>query len=107
MARDEWFRSETWDEPTRVAFEARLARSRTPFHRAQYLRIQGLTLTTTNKRCEVSAGRALLERVITDFPDEVMEVAGAHFALAETFLRDNRTDDAIPHLRVCLILEAG
>jgi hypothetical protein len=107
MAREDWYRSETWDESTRAAFESRLARSRTPFHRAQYLRIQGVTLTATGKRREVNAGRGLLERVIADFPDEVMEVAGAHFALGESLLGDNCVDDAIPHFRVGLIVESG
>jgi tetratricopeptide (TPR) repeat protein len=107
MANDDWFRCEVWDETTRDAFEARLACSRTPFHRAQYLKIQGATLTTTNKPREVAAGRALLGRVITDYPDEVLMVANAHFALADSYLRENRLSAAIDHLRLCLILESG
>jgi hypothetical protein len=106
MSRDDWYRSETWDESVREAFETKLARSRTAFHRAQYLRIQGLTLTGTNKRREVVAGRALLERVIADFPDEVLEVAGAHSALADSFLESD-PPAAIEHLRACLALEQG
>ncbi|HET8652368.1 MAG TPA: hypothetical protein VFM13_07330 [Gaiellaceae bacterium] len=104
MSRDDWYRSETWDDSAREAFEARLARSRTAFHRAQYLRIQGVTLTGTNKRREVAAGRALLERVIADFPGEVLEVAGAHSALADSFL-DSNPRAAVEHLRACLALE--
>lgn len=107
MANDDWFRSETWSETTRAAFETRLARSRTEFHRAQYLRVQGLTLTETNRRREVSAGRALLERVITEYPGEVLEVAGAHSALADSFARENRPREAIEHFRACLALESG
>jgi tetratricopeptide (TPR) repeat protein len=107
MTKDDWFRSEVWVEATRDRFEARLARSRTPFHRAQYLRIQGLTLTETNTQREITAGRGLLERVITDFPDEVLEVAGAHSALADSYLRENHLRDAIEHLRLCLTLESG
>jgi tetratricopeptide (TPR) repeat protein len=107
MAKDDWFRSEVWDKTTRAAFEARLARSRTPFHRAQYLAIQGSTLTATEKRREISAGRALLERVITDYPDEVLQVANAHSALADSYLREDRLSEAVEHLRLCLILESG
>jgi hypothetical protein len=107
MADDDWYRSEVWDQTTRDAFEARLARSRTPFHRAQYLKIQGATLTATNKRREVEAGRALLERVIADYPDEVMMVANVHSALADSYLREGRLSEGIEHLRLCLILEKG
>lgn len=106
MSTEDWYRSETWDDSSREAFEARLARSRTAFHRAQYLRIQGLTLTVTHKQREVAAGRALLERVIVDFPDEVLEVAGAHYALAESLV-DQSARAAIEHLRACLALEQG
>jgi hypothetical protein len=106
MAKDDWFRAETWTEATRTEFETRLARSRTAFHRAQYLRIQGITLTETNKRREISAGRGLLERVITEFPDEVMEVAGAHSALADSLAQEDPRK-AIEHLRICLVLESG
>ena len=106
MSRDDWYRSESWDDSTREAFETRLSRSRTAFHRAQYLRIQGLTLTATTKRREVAAGRALLHRVIADFPGEELEVAGAHYALAESFL-DSNPPAAIQHLRACLALEQG
>ena len=104
VSRDDWYRSEMWDDSMREAFEARLSRSRTTFHRAQYLRIQGLTLTATKKRREVEAGRALLARVIADFPCEVMEVAGAHSALADSLL-DSNPRAAIEHLRACLVLE--
>jgi len=107
MSDDDWYRSEVWDETTRHAFEGRFARSRTPFHRAQYLKIQGATLTATNKPRKVEAGRALLERVIADYPDEVMMVANAHSALADSYLRDDGLSQAIEHLRLCLILEKG
>lgn len=106
MSRDEWYRAQTWDDSTQEAFETRLSRSRTAFHRAQYLYIQGATLTATNKRREVAAGRALLERVITDFPGEDLQVAGAHYALAESLI-DSNPDAAIEHLRACLALEQG
>lgn len=107
MASRDWFRCGKWDAATRDAFETRLARSRTPFHRAQYLYIQGVTLVETRKRREVSAGRTLLERVIEDYPDEHHQVAGAHYALANSYLREDRRSEAIEHLRLCLILEAG
>jgi predicted negative regulator of RcsB-dependent stress response len=106
VSRDDWYRLETWDDSARQAFETRLSRSRTPFHRAQYLRIQGVTLASTGKRREVAAGRALLERVIEDFPDEVLEVAGAHYALAESFV-DSNLRAAIEQLRACLSFEHG
>jgi hypothetical protein len=107
MGRDDWFRSESWDAAAQELFAAKLARSRTPFHRAQYLRIQGLTLVETRDRRRVEAGRELLERVLAEYPDEVMEVAGAHFALGESFVHGRDHERAVAHLRTCLDLETG
>jgi tetratricopeptide (TPR) repeat protein len=88
-------------------FEAKLARTRSGFNRAQYLRIQGLTLVETGDRRRVEAGRQLLQRVIDEHPNEPLEVAGAHYALAQSFVRDGLHDEAMGRLRTCLALEAG
>jgi tetratricopeptide (TPR) repeat protein len=42
--REEWFRRTNWSEQDRAEFFSRLARSRSQYHKAQYLRIQGYTL---------------------------------------------------------------
>lgn len=107
MSRDDWYRSESWDDAARALFETKLARARGGFYRAQYLRIQGQTLVETRQRTRVDAGRELLHRVIEEYPHEEMEVAGAHYALGQSLFREGRYGDAIEHLLACLQLEAG
>ena len=107
MGRHDWYRSESWSAQEQELFETKLARSRTPFNRAQYRRIQGLTLVETRDRRRVDVGRELLRRVIAEYPDEVIEVAGAHYKLGDSFAEDGDYDEAIAHLRNCLELESG
>lgn len=68
MARDEWFRSPAWDEQIEAAFEQRLPRAR-PYNQPQYIRIQATHLLSSPDPRVREAGRALLQRVITTFPD--------------------------------------
>ena len=44
MSRDDWFRRHTWTDTDRSDFFARLARSRSGFHKAQYALIQAIEL---------------------------------------------------------------
>lgn len=68
VARDEWFRSPAWDEQIEAAFEERLRRAR-PYNQPQYIRIQATHLLSSPDPRVREAGRGLLRRVITTFPD--------------------------------------
>lgn len=68
MARDEWFRSPAWDEQIEAAFEQQLPRAR-PYNQPQYIRIQATHLLSSPDPRVREAGRGLLQRVITTFPD--------------------------------------
>jgi tetratricopeptide (TPR) repeat protein len=70
MTRNDWFLQTTWSEAQASSFFERLARSRTPFHRAQYLRIQALTLANTGEPANISTALGLLERIFRDNPDK-------------------------------------
>jgi len=102
--RDDWFRSPAWDAEEEERFEARLRRARRS-NQAQYLRIKGLALTAEGDSHR-EVGRALLGRVIHDHPDSPGEVAGAHFALGESFAEEGRFAESETELRACLEMEA-
>ncbi|RYF16223.1 MAG: hypothetical protein EOO30_11740 [Comamonadaceae bacterium] len=72
--RAEWFRATTWTEEHRSRFFARLARSRTSFNRAQYLRIQAFTLGEAG---HPEAALELLNLLVTEYP-ESSQLALAH-----------------------------
>jgi hypothetical protein len=66
--RDKWFRSPAWDAQIAAAFEQRLRRARR-YNHAQYIRIQATHLLSSPDPRVREAGRGLLRRVITTFPD--------------------------------------
>jgi hypothetical protein len=72
--RDEWFRRTVWTEEDRSAFFARLGRSRTAFHKAQYLRIQAYTLSQHGHSV---AALELLNLLVTEYA-ESSQLALAH-----------------------------
>ncbi len=84
----DWFRNTSWDEAIERAFDRRLRRARSS-DRAQYLRIQACTLTSSHPE----AALRLLDRYF-QLP-EVFDHAQAHVDCAEAFLALGRTEEAI------------
>ena len=77
MAKPEWFRRTTWSPQDQEEFQQRLMRSRSTFHKAQYLRIQALHLAEVGTAPLLEAAIALLNQLITQFPDPG-ELPSAH-----------------------------
>jgi tetratricopeptide (TPR) repeat protein len=104
--KDDWFRSSNWDEESRLLFESKLARSKTGWNRAQYLRIKGLMLLTSDDPDVWEGGVALSERVIRDYGDapERSEAALAYDALGDHYVR--RGDDVQAERNYRLALKA-
>jgi tetratricopeptide (TPR) repeat protein len=65
--RADWFRRTTWTNQDEAEFFARLGRSRTMFHKAQYLRIQGFTLWRAG---HADPALTLLNLLVSDYPEE-------------------------------------
>lgn len=102
VARDDWYRAKSWDEPTAQEFERRLARARAS-SRAQYLMLQGAHLTESPRLTDRDAGRELLRRAAAEDVDERGIMAqGALQFLGGSLARDERWDEAAAALRECL-----
>lgn len=71
------------------------------------MRLKGLALVETKDPVRVAAGRELLARLLSEHPDNVLEAAGAHRILAESYLLERRLDRAESHLRAGLNIETG
>ena len=69
MGNPEWFRRTSWTDADQADFEARLKRSRSSFHRAQYLRLQASHLQQVGERLLTEAALRLLDRVIAEYPE--------------------------------------
>jgi tetratricopeptide (TPR) repeat protein len=103
--RDDWFRRTTWTVEDRAAFTARLGRSRTTFHKAQYLRIQALHLAEAEPPLHEGA-LELLDQLLRDYPDP-FEVPQARQQRAASLAATQRRDEAIEEYRRALAAEAS
>jgi tetratricopeptide (TPR) repeat protein len=126
MSRNDWYRQTDWSDESRERFFAKLARSRGAFHRAQYLRIQALSLAETGEVDKIRAALDLLGKIFTEYPEEFdvpmahlqaaqchdalgdVEAAGEHFerAMAELTTRPN-LDIGLAHEYPWFIVRRG
>lgn len=67
-----WYRRRTWSIDDQAAFFARLRRSRSGFHKAQYCRIQALELQQANN---YKAALDLLDLLMTEWPIDAQKAA--------------------------------
>jgi tetratricopeptide (TPR) repeat protein len=104
VAGKNWFRRTTWTSADRVDFEARLKRSRTAFHKAQYLRIQAHHLVQDAEPPLYEAALGLLDRLLRDFPDP-SQLGEAHRQRAACLVAMQRPDEAIEAYRAALAAE--
>jgi tetratricopeptide (TPR) repeat protein len=102
--RSDWFRRSSWSPEDRADFESRLRRSRTAFHKSQYLRIQAFHLVNDAKPPLHEAALELLDRLLKEFPDK-SQLGEAHRQRAACFLAMRRPDDALGAYRDALAAE--
>ena len=67
---NEWYRKQTWTKEDEEDFFQHLKRARGEFHKAQYLKIQAVTLYETRYEPYYDVSLALLDQYFHDFPDE-------------------------------------
>jgi tetratricopeptide (TPR) repeat protein len=106
VARDDWYRCTSWTDGHRERFEQRLARAR-PENRAQYLRIQGVYLGGSGDPDVRDGAIELFARVISQYPDALSEVAGAHIELARYYEAAGDIEAAVDHYRATLAAESA
>jgi len=82
----EWYRNKTWNTEIENNFEAKLKRSRGTYHKAQYLKIQGIELLDTDSSETQLIGVNLLLRLIREYQVEEMLVINGHEILANHYL---------------------
>jgi len=72
VADETWYRRRTWTDEDQSAFFAKLRRSRSGFHKAQYCRIQAYELQQAGN---YGAALQLLNFLITGWPNDAQEAA--------------------------------
>ena len=102
MSRHDWYRQTEWSEAHAAAFFQRLSRSRSAFHRAQYLRIQALTLAQTRLDSNLLVALELLDRVFTEYPD-AWDLSLSHLQAAQCHDELGNVEAATRHFERALI----
>ena len=106
VSSDEWYRSTSWSEDDRNVFEQKLAKAR-PASRPQYIRLKALALLETSDAGRRRGGVSLLERVLSEYPEDRVEVAGSHRALARYYEERGNAERAAGHYRETLRAQEG
>jgi hypothetical protein len=91
--RDDWYRRATWTVGDREAFLARLARSRSARSKAQYLKIQALTLLDTGRADLVRHALELADLGVKEYPDD-FHLGSLHQLRARCYVRLRLPADA-------------
>jgi tetratricopeptide (TPR) repeat protein len=96
--KDDWFRSGDWDQSAQELFESKLARARKT-GRSQYLRLKGCALRAAG---ELEGARSLFGRVLSEYPDDWVQVRPTREHLADMARDAGRSDEAIALYRQVL-----
>jgi tetratricopeptide (TPR) repeat protein len=101
MAKQDWFRRETWTTEDELDFFAHLARARTAYNKAQYLRIQSLYLKDTRLPELLQPSIQLAEKCINEFSAESWQMASCHLVIAECHSMLGNVKDAVEAYLKC------
>ena len=101
MGSRDWYRRTTWSETDQAEFFARLNRSRSAFHKAQYLRIQALHLQEAGTPELIRAALTLLDKVENDYPDS-FDQASVYLQKATCRLALGNKTGAVDYFRKAL-----
>jgi tetratricopeptide (TPR) repeat protein len=98
MAKDDWFRRSTWTTQGQADFTTRLRRSRTAYHKSQYLRIQAKHLQDVGTEPMLHSAVELLDQLVSSFPDP-SQLSLALLQRAQCLVDLGKFEDAIASFR--------
>ena len=102
MANQDWFRKESWTLEDEADFFAHLKRARTPYNKAQYLKIQALTLASTGDPEHAHAAILLAQKCLNDFPGESSQMTQCHLVIGNCYAAIGKIEDATAAYMNCL-----
>ena len=95
---DDWYRRHTWTASDQAAFFARLDRSRSGFHKAQYARIQAFELQRAGGARYAADALRLLDLIVERWMEDAQR-ASVHHQRAECLRDLGRDEEAITAYR--------
>ena len=101
----DWFRRKTWIKDDESEFYSKLTRARAN-NRAQYLRIQAVVLLKTEQPENIEAAKSLLEKILTDYPENILDKSSTLYLLGEVFQYKGEKGNALNCYRQAVDFEA-
>jgi len=80
----DWYRRKTWTKTDEEEYFAKLGRARKD-GRAQYLRVQAIELIETKDKNLLTVAETLLNKILTDYPDNRIEKSQTYNSLGEIY----------------------
>jgi tetratricopeptide (TPR) repeat protein len=100
----DWFRSKTWTKTDEEEFFKKLNRARKD-GRAQYLKIQAIELVETKDKVLLQVAEELLNKMLTEYPDDNFNKGSALFALGDIYKLKGNYHQAINFYKQALDFE--
>ena len=101
----EWYRKITWTKKDEEEFFTKLGRARKD-GRAQYLKIQAITLIDTKKAKLLTVAEKLINKLFSDYPNDKFEKSSSFKALGDIYKHRKKIDEAIAYYRKAVDFEA-
>lgn len=100
----DWYRRKTWTKTDEEEYFAKLGRARKD-GRAQYLRVQAIELIETHDKNLLSVAETLLNKILTDYPDNRIEKSQTYNSLGEIYKLREDYETAIDYFQKSLDFE--
>lgn len=101
---EDWYRRKTWTKTDEKEYFAKLGRARKD-GRPQYLRVQAVEFIETKDIYLMSVAETLLNKILTDFPDNRTEKSQTYNLLGELFSLREEYETAIEYFQKSLDFE--
>lgn len=101
----DWYRQKTWSKAEESYFFTKLGRARRA-GRAQYLKIQALTLIETKEKPSLEVAEVLINKLLSEYPDDKFNRSEAFVALGNIYQLRGDYDQAINYYQQALHFEA-
>lgn len=100
----DWYRRKTWTKTDEEEYFAKLGRTRKD-GRAQYLRVQAIELIETKDKNLFSVAETLLNKILTDYPDNRIEKSQTYNSLGEIYKLREDYETALDYFQKSLDFE--
>ena len=100
----DWYRRKTWTKADEKEYFAKLGRAR-KVGRAQYLRVQAIELIETKDKNLLVVAESLLNKLLTDYPDNRIEKSQSFNSLGEIYKLREDFETALDYFQKSLDFE--